>query len=141
METGLEVAVLREVRVAWRRCSTMGAVLMPKSSRRSVCPVACTLDLVGDRWTLLVVRDLFAGKTHYHEFAESHEGIATNILAARLDRLCTSGLVHATPSKVRAGSRSYELTERGRSLRPVLETIRDWGLENISGTAVGVRVP
>jgi DNA-binding HxlR family transcriptional regulator len=89
----------------------------------------------------LVVRDLLAGKTHYHEFAESPEGIATNILADRLDRLCASALVDASPSKVRAGSRSYELTERGRSLRPVLETIREWGLKNIPGTAARVRVP
>jgi DNA-binding HxlR family transcriptional regulator len=114
---------------------------MPKSSRRSVCPVACTLDLLGDRWTLLVVRDLFAGKTHYHEFAESPEGIATNVLAARLQRLCASGLVKTTSSTVRAGSRAYELTERGRSLRPILETIRDWGLANVRGTAVKVPVP
>lgn len=114
---------------------------MSRSLKRSVCPVACTLDLVGDRWTLLVVRDLFAGKTHYHEFAESPEGIASNILAARLEHLCACGLVEAKASTVRAGSRSYELTQRGRSLKPLLEAIRDWGLENIKGTAARVRVP
>jgi DNA-binding HxlR family transcriptional regulator len=102
--------------------------------------VACTLDLIGDKWTLLVVRDLFAGKTHYHEFTESPEGIATNILAARLQRLCECGLVEAKASQVRVGSRAYELTARGRSLGPVLEALRDWGLANIKGTSARVRV-
>lgn len=114
---------------------------MPRTRKRSVCPVACTLDLLGDRWTLLVVRDLFAGKTHYHEFAQSPEGIATNILAARLGRLREAGLVEAKESPVRAGSRSYELTARGRSLRPVVEAMRDWGLAQIKGTEARVRMP
>lgn len=114
---------------------------MRGTSKRSVCPVACTLDLLGDRWTLLVVRDLFAGKTHYHEFAESPEGIATNILAARLERLCASGLVKKSPSKERAGSAAYGLTARGETLRPVLEAMKSWGLQQIPGTAARVSVP
>lgn len=112
---------------------------MSKTKRRSVCPLACTLDLVGDRWTLLVIRDLFAGKSHYHEFAQSPERIATNILAERLERLVRSGLVEARESPARAGSSQYTLTEKGRSLFPVLVAIRDWGLANIKGTEA--RVP
>jgi DNA-binding HxlR family transcriptional regulator len=107
---------------------------MRHGKKRSPCPVACTLDLIGDRWTLLVIRDLFAGKSHYHEFAASPEGIASNILAERLERLVDAKIVRTQPSPVRMGSLSYELTERGRSLLGVLKAMRDWGLENIAGT-------
>ncbi len=62
-------------------------------NRRSNCPVACTLDLVGDRWTLLVVRDLIWGKTRFDEFLASPEGIATNILSSRLRLLEDLGYV------------------------------------------------
>lgn len=108
--------------------------------KRSVCPVAGTLDLIGDRWTLLIVRDLMAGKSRYGELAASPERIATNILAARLERLVESGLVEGVSSAQRAGSVEYRLTARGRSLRPVLEAMRDWGLGHIPGTAAKVRV-
>jgi DNA-binding HxlR family transcriptional regulator len=109
--------------------------------RRSSCPIACSLDLIGDKWTLLVVRDLFAGKQHYHEFADSPERIATNILADRLKKLGSSGLVAASPSTQRVGSCAYTLTQRGRSLYPVLEALRDWGLSSIQGTKAHIQVP
>ncbi len=101
---------------------------------RSVCPVACTLDLIGDRWTLIVLRDLLIGKSHFREFLGSPEQIATNILAARLHALCDHGLVVAKPSSERAGSHAYQLTSRGRSLLPVVRAIKEWGLANIPGT-------
>lgn len=104
------------------------------SGRRSPCPVACTLDLLGDRWTLIVIRDLMLGRTRFAEFLRSPEGIATNILTDRLRRLVAAGLVTTEASGERAGSLSYRLTERGESLRPVLEAIRDWGLANLPGT-------
>ncbi|QOJ01321.1 MAG: helix-turn-helix transcriptional regulator [Phycisphaeraceae bacterium] len=107
---------------------------MPAKKRRSVCPVACTLDLIGDKWTLLVIRDLFAGKSHFHEFAGSPEKIATNILSDRLVRLRDAGLIDASPSKARAGSSAYTLTARGRSLFPVIDAMKGWGLANIRGT-------
>ena len=89
-------------------------MVKPKGAgKRSVCPVACALDVIGDRWTLLILRDLFVGKTHYREFLASPEGIATNILASRLDELAANGLIRATPSREREGSRSYRLTARG----------------------------
>ncbi len=113
---------------------------MRQSKRRSVCPVACTLDLIGDRWTLLVVRDLMAGKSHFHEFAKSPERIATNILADRLARLEKDKLIASYPSSVRAGAFEYRLTERGRSLRPVLEAVRDWGLANVRGARAQIQV-
>ncbi len=62
-------------------------------SRRSACPMACTLDIVGDRWTLLVIRDLLTGKKRYSDFLASPEKIPTNILADRLRRLEREGLV------------------------------------------------
>ena len=115
---------------------------MPTATkRRSPCPIACTLDLLGDKWSLLVLRDLFAGKSHYRELASSPEKIATNILADRLERLRAHGLIKARPSPVRAGSHAYSLTEKGVSLRPVLEAVRDWGLNNIKGTEARVEVP
>ena len=114
---------------------------MKPRSRRSVCPIACTLDLVGDRWTLLVIRDLFAGKTQYHEFAASPERIATNILADRLEKLRRSGLVESRPSDTHAGRFVYALTAKGRSLFPLMEAIRDWGLANIAGTQARIAVP
>lgn len=109
------------------------------AAKRSPCPVAATLDLIGDKWTLLIIRDLFAGKSHYRELAASPERIATNILAARLERLQAVGLILARPSPHRAGSSEYHLTNRGRSLLPLLEAMRDWGLSHIPGTAAKIR--
>ena len=102
--------------------------------RRSPCPVACTLDLLGDRWTLLVVRDLFLGRTRFKEFAASPEGIATNVLADRLERLVSQGLVDRLVDGADHQRPRYVLTERGRSLEPVLESVVRWGLENLEGT-------
>jgi len=107
---------------------------------RSPCPVAATLDLIGDRWTLLIIRDLFAGKSRYRDLAGSPEKIATNILAARLDSLRSAGLVQSRPSPDRTGSWDYALTPRGRSLLPVLQSLRDWGLGHVPGTEARVRV-
>ena len=114
--------------------------LSPAAPPRSPCPVANALDLIGDRWTLLVVRDLFAGKTLFREFAASPEGIATNILSSRLRQLCDAGLAERVPSKGRKGQFAYQLTARGRSLAPVLRAVADWGLTNIAGTEERVRV-
>ncbi len=105
-----------------------------KSNRRSCCPVACTLDLIGDKWTLLVVRDLLLGRTHFREFMASPEGIATNILADRLNRLVEAGLAERIPSDEQAGREAYQLTDRGKSLTPVVKAIVKWGEENIPGT-------
>lgn len=102
-----------------------------------MCPIACTLDLIGDRWTLLVLRDLWAGKSRFSEFLDSPEGIATNILATRLESLVASGLVAREPDEGRA--RTYTLTQKGKSLRPVLTAIRDWGLAHIPGTEARIR--
>lgn len=106
------------------------------SSRRSVCPVACTLDLIGDRWTLLVVRDLHCGKSHFREFLASPEGIATNVLADRLAKLVSNRLVERVAAPV--GRDAYRLTRKGNTLIPLLQQVADWGLANIRGTEMRV---
>ncbi|MBX3408745.1 MAG: helix-turn-helix transcriptional regulator [Phycisphaeraceae bacterium] len=110
-------------------------------AKRSPCPVAATLDLIGDKWSLLIIRDLFAGSTRFRQLAASPERIATNILASRLERLTAGGLIAAKASSDRAGSSEYHLTERGRSLLPLLGAMRDWGLAHISGTQAKVEIP
>jgi DNA-binding HxlR family transcriptional regulator len=108
--------------------------------RRSVCPIACTLDLVGDKWTLLIVRDLMSGKSHFKEFLASPEKIATNILTERLARLASNGLIERYPSSDIAGRAAYRLTEKGRSLRGLMAQIKAWGLDHIDGTDARVQV-
>ena len=102
--------------------------------KRSPCPIACTLDILGDKWTLLVVRDLLLGRTHFKEFAAGPEGIATNILSDRLTRLVDAGLVKESPSPERANATAYKLTKKGESLGPLIKQIAKWGLENLPGT-------
>ena len=109
-------------------------------NRRSVCPIACTLDLFGDKWTLLIVRDLLSGKSHFKEFLASPEKIATNILAERLARLASNGLVERYPSSDIAGREAYRLTEKGRSLRGLMGQLKTWGLDHIDGTEVRLQV-
>jgi DNA-binding HxlR family transcriptional regulator len=100
-----------------------------KPQRRSPCPVACSLDILGDRWTLLIVRDLVLGRTRFRDFAASPEGIPTNILSERLDRLRRHGIVNRIPAEKGGKRLAYELTAKGNALRPILKAIRDWGLK------------
>ena len=102
-------------------------------NRRSPCPVACALDLFGDRWTLLVIRDLFLGRTRFKDFAASPEAIPTNLLSDRLERLVEGGLVRRV--SLAGGKRlAYELTEKGKALRPVVLAMKEWGLRWEEGT-------
>ena len=110
---------------------------MTSQGRRSDCPIACALDLVGDRWTLLVLRDLLLlGKTRFDEFLASPEGIATNILSDRLARLEEEQLVERSRDPDDGRRVIYRVTERGKSFAPVLTAMRDWGLRNVEGTRV-----
>ncbi len=102
--------------------------------RRSNCPIACTLDLVGDRWTLLVVRDLVAGKTHFDEFLKSNENIATNILSARLKLLEELGYIARKSDSIDGRRVQYRLTKSGKPLRKLVREIADWGLKNLPKT-------
>ena len=96
--------------------------------RRSPCPVACSLDIFGDRWTLLVIRDLFYGRTRFKEFAGSPEGIPTNILTDRLERLLARGVIEQIPAEDGTKRLAYRLTKKGKALGRVLRAMRDWGL-------------
>jgi len=98
--------------------------------------VACTLDLIGDRWSLLVLRDLFGGKRRFDEFLASPEGIATNVLTERLARLERERLVTRERDPDDGRRVVYELTQRGRSLSSVLGAIRDWGLRHVPETSL-----
>jgi DNA-binding HxlR family transcriptional regulator len=101
---------------------------------RSPCAVASTLDIIGDKWSLLVVRDLLRGKTTYGELAESQERIPTNILAERLRRLEENGLIEKTAYQQRPVRFAYTLTAKGGELGDVLLAIVRWGRRNIAGT-------
>ncbi|WP_017326163.1 helix-turn-helix domain-containing protein [Synechococcus sp. PCC 7336] len=104
------------------------------TERRSDCPIACTLDLIGDRWTLLVIRDMALGKQRFEEFLQSPEGISSNILSNRLKLLEQAGLVEKQPYSSHSRRMNYCLTEKGESFRPVLKAIARWGLRQIPGT-------
>jgi DNA-binding HxlR family transcriptional regulator len=91
------------------------------------CPIACSLDLVGERWTLLVVRELFYGPKRYTDLAGELPGIGTNVLADRLKDLEAAGLVEKRKLPPPAASTVYELTPLGRELRPVLHELARFG--------------
>ena len=107
-------------------------------TKRSTCPAACALDIAGDRWTLLVVRDLLRGRDTYGALAAAHEGIPTNILADRLRRMQDSGLIVAEPYQQKPVRYRYVLTEKGRGLGGVLEALARWGKKHIPGTEVAL---
>jgi DNA-binding HxlR family transcriptional regulator len=95
------------------------------------CPIAHALGAVGERWTLLVVRDLMTGPKRYTDLAASLPGIGTNILAARLKELEESGLVEKRKLPPPAASTVYELTSYGHDLRPVLHELARWGARSL----------
>ena len=116
----------------------MPTVKKHSSELRSTCPIGGALDLLGDRWTLLVVRDLLRGCSRYGEFAASPEGIPTNILAARLVRLEECGIVTAEPYQQHPVRYAYKLTPRGLALKPVLAALGMWGATHVAGTKIPV---
>ena len=92
------------------------------------CALARALDVVGDRWTLLIIRELFARDSRYSDLRDAFPGIATNLLAERLRQLQEAGVIEAydAPSPIRANV--YRLTPRGRDLGPALRALVAWGL-------------
>ena len=110
-----------------------------KTKRRSICPVACTLDIVGDKWTLIVIRDLFLGRSRFKEFIASPEKIPTNILTDRLNRLLEHEIVQLVPAADGTKRMAYELTEKGHALRPVLKSMVKWGLKWEPGTSADLK--
>lgn len=90
------------------------------------CPVARTLSLVGDRWTLLILRDCFLGHSRFEAFAET-TGATRHILASRLKRLVEAGILEKQLYQSRPKRYEYVLTEKGREFAPALTAFRDWG--------------
>ena len=95
---------------------------------RSDCPISYSLDVLGDKWALLILRDMvFAGKSTYGEFLQSAEKIATNILANRLATLESQGVVTTQVAADKKSKFTYRLTEKGLDLLPILLEITLWG--------------
>ncbi len=107
-----------------------------KPFERSCCPITCALDQLGDKWTLLVIRDLLLGKRRYQELLESPEGIATNILADRLKKLEATGIILQQTYQQRPVRHEYILTQKGEDLRPIIEALVHWGKTHFPGTRV-----
>lgn len=107
----------------------------PTPDLRSECPIAGALDLLGDRWTLLVLRDvLLLGKSRFQEFQESPEGISSNTLTERLERLECHGLLAREVYQERPQRHRYVATPKGRDLLPLLREAALWGMRHVPGT-------
>ena len=112
----------------------MSRTTQPHDFARSNCAVASTLDIVGDKWSLLVIRDLFNGKSTYGEILESGERIPTNILADRLRRLEEAGIIEKSAYQERPVRFAYALTAKGRDMGEILIALVRWGTKHIPGT-------
>jgi DNA-binding HxlR family transcriptional regulator len=98
-----------------------------KTKRRSECPLNASVEMLGDRWSLLIVRDMMLrGFRSYKEFMECYEGIATNILADRLRKLVAYGIISAEPDPADGRKLIYSLTAKGIDLAPVLTEMVLW---------------
>jgi len=105
-----------------------------KRLKRSDCPLSCTLDLIGDKWSLLIVRDLLFGSSRYGELLNSGEGIPTNILSQRLKHLEQAGIVERQDSTQPRSRYDYRLSEAGLKLAPAVRALAEWGRSEIAGT-------
>ncbi len=103
---------------------------------RSSCPITNALDIFGDKWTLLIIRDLALGKRRYQEFKFSPEKIASNILAERLKRLQACVIVTRYAYQHNPVRYEYVLTKKGKTLRPILKAIVSWGFEHFPGSMI-----
>jgi DNA-binding HxlR family transcriptional regulator len=102
--------------------------LKRKSFEKSVCPVARSLDAIGDWWSLLIIRDAFLGRRRFGEFQKSL-GMAKNILTVRLRKLVDRGILEIAPASDGTAYGEYVLTKKGRDLFHVMEALRQWGTE------------
>lgn len=105
---------------------------MENIEKRSGCPLSCSLELIGDKWSLLILRDMiFFGKNTYNELLGSAEKISTNILNNRLIKLTEDGLITYSGTAKR---KKYTVTEMGFDLKPVIEAIGIFGMKHFSGS-------
>jgi DNA-binding HxlR family transcriptional regulator len=107
-----------------------------RSDHRSGCPINLTLEVLGDKWSLLIIRDMiFGNRRHFRELLQkSDEGIASNILAVRLKRLVEQGIITRSSDPTHKQKGIYSLTEQGIELVPVLAQMAGWGRKFFSGT-------
>ena len=107
-----------------------------RPQRRSDCPISFALDTFGDKWSLLIIRDLmFKGKKYYGEFSQSEERISTNILAERLERLEAESFISKVRDTKNLSKYEYLLTQKGKDLLPVLLDIIEWSAKYDANTA------
>jgi DNA-binding HxlR family transcriptional regulator len=106
---------------------------MPRRSYDHYCGIARALDHLGERWALLIVRELLAGPRRYSDLLADLPGISTDVLATRLRELESDGLL----TRAQDGPRTYELTSSGAAVAPVLEALADWGLRRLHARAPG----
>lgn len=106
---------------------------MPRRSYDHFCGIARALDHLGERWALLIVRELLVGPRRYSDLLADLPGISTDVLATRLRELESDGLL----TRTHAGQRTYQLTEAGLAVAPVLDALADWGLQRLLSPAPG----
>lgn len=98
---------------------------------RSKCPLSIALEFIGDKWSLIVIRDMCLGKSKYCDFQASPEGIPTNILASRLKELEENGLLVKRPYQAKPVRYEYFLTPKGADLLPVLQQLVKWTQKHV----------
>ena len=110
---------------------------MRKIEKRSDCPISYTLDILGDKWTLLIIRDmLFTDKKYYKDFLGAGEGIATNVLSDRLKMLETYGIITSRQDEEMRTRKIYSLTPKGKSLVPIIVELWIWGAKSDPASSV-----
>lgn len=115
----------------------MLSYMRKKNKRRSDCPISFAMDTLGDKWSLLIIRDLmFNEKQYYSEFIQSAEKISTNILADRLLRLETEGLITKVQDEVNLSKYKYSLSKKGQDLLPMLLDIIAWSAKYDAHTGI-----
>lgn len=103
-----------------------------KTNHRSPCPISSFLDLWGDRWTLLIIRDMLVGKKRFSDLEAGNERVPPSILANRMKLLTEAGVAERVQYSDRPPRYEYVLTEKGQALRPVLIAMSDWSETHLS---------
>ena len=113
-------------RLAFVKQVSYDSVVLNRDYPNQVCSIARSLEIVGERWTLLILRDAVLGGQRFDEFQESL-GISSNVLTSRLKLLCDEGILERLPDEHRPGRPKYVLTDKGRELAPALIVLMKWG--------------
>jgi len=111
------------------------------SNPRSKCPICCGLEILGDKWTLLIIRDMLVGKRRFKEFLDSDESITTNILTDRLNRLITHDIAEKRLSEEDSRYPEYRLTPKGEELQSLLGELVKWSMTHVKGPTLPEGTP